>query len=112
MWVFLCATPLQALAGECPRRNLPGPDCYTEDQANPLRITAYLMHPFGWLTEWIITRPFHALVSSSKATESVFGHTAHDTYIESIERDEYGTRLSDRKAPPVEMKAEEPPADL
>ncbi len=103
--------PLKSLAGEFPKQNLPGPDCYTEDQANPFRITAYRMHPFGWLTEWIVTRPFHALVSSSKGTESVFGHTEHDTYIESIERDEYGTRLSDRKATPVEKKAEEPIAE-
>ncbi|MFQ5918038.1 MAG: OmpA family protein [Candidatus Binatia bacterium] len=111
--VFLSSMPLQALAQECPRRNLPGPDCYTEDQAHPLRIAAYLMHPFGLLTEWIVTRPFHALVSSSKGTESVFGHTAHDPYFESIERDEFGTRISDKKARPVEekAKAEEPTAE-
>ncbi len=111
LWVFLYSMPLQALAGECPKQNLPGPDCYTEDQANPFRITAYRIHSFGWLMEWIVTRPVHALVSSSKGTESIFGHTAHDPYIESIERDEYGTHLSDRKAPPVEKKAEEPTAE-
>jgi outer membrane protein OmpA-like peptidoglycan-associated protein len=111
--VFLCSMPLQALAGECPKRNLPGPDCYTEDQANPLRLSAYVMYPFGWITEWVLTRPFHALVSSSKGAEAVFGHTAHDPYIESIERDEFGTRISDKKAPPVEekVKAEEPTSE-
>ena len=109
--VFLCSMPLQVLAQECPRQNLPGPDCYTEDQANPLRITAYLVHPFGWISEWIVTRPFHFLVSSSKGAESVFGHTAHYPYIESIERDEYGTRLSDKEGQPVAKKAEEPIAE-
>lgn len=111
--VFLCSMPLQALAQECPKQYLPGPDCYTEDQANPLRISAYLMHPFGWLTEWVLTRPFHALVSSSKGAESVFGHTAHDPYFDSMERDEFGTRISDKKARPVEekAKAEEPTAE-
>jgi OOP family OmpA-OmpF porin len=64
------------------------------------------MHPFGWLTEWVLARPFHALVSSSKGAESVFGHTAHDPYFESIERDEFGTRLSDKKARPIEEKVE------
>ena len=108
MWVFLCATPLQALADECPRRNLPGPDCYTEDQANPLRITAYLLHPFCLLLEWTVARPFHALVSGSKELEYVFGHTRHGSYFEPTERDAYGT-LSKRvamKKPPAEMKVE------
>ncbi len=111
LWVFLYSMPLQVLAQECPKRNLPGPDCYTEDQANPFRITAYRMHTFGWLMEWIVTRPFHALVSSSKGAESVFGHTAHYPYIESIERDEFGTQISDKKTPPVAKTAEEPTAE-
>ncbi len=97
IWAVMCTLPGRALADE-----------YDDSQSHPLRVTAYLMHPFGLLLEWTITRPFHALVSGSKDQEYVFGHTPHKSFLEPIERDAYGTIL-DRvamKKPPAEMKVE------
>jgi outer membrane protein OmpA-like peptidoglycan-associated protein len=53
------------------------PDEYDESQSNPLRVTAYLVHPFGVLTEWLFLRPFHYLVSANEQNERLFGHHAH-----------------------------------
>jgi outer membrane protein OmpA-like peptidoglycan-associated protein len=53
------------------------PDEYDESQANPLRITAYLIHPFGVITEWLLLRPFHYLVSANEQNEYLFGHRSH-----------------------------------
>jgi len=41
------------------------PDEYDDSQSNPLRVTAYLFYPVGWLAEWTIFRPFHFLVSAT-----------------------------------------------
>ena len=53
------------------------PDEYDDSQSNPLRIAAYLMHPVGWLAEWVIFRPFHFLVSATEPQEAFFGHRPH-----------------------------------
>lgn len=53
------------------------PDEYDESQANPLRIAAYLLHPFGVATEWLLVRPFHYLVSANEQNEKLFGHRPH-----------------------------------
>jgi outer membrane protein OmpA-like peptidoglycan-associated protein len=53
------------------------PDEYDDSQSHPLRITAYLLHPIGWLTEWIVFRPFHFLVSATEPQEAFFGHRPH-----------------------------------
>lgn len=97
IWVVMYALPGRALADE-----------YDDSQSHPLRLFAYLLHPFGLAMEWTVARPFHALVSDSKELEYVFGHTPHRPYFKSTERDVYGT-LSDRvamKKPPAEMKVE------
>lgn len=97
IWAVLVTLPRRALANE-----------YDDSQSHPLRITAYLMHPFGLLLEWTVARPFHALVSGSKELEYVFGHTPQRSYFKPTERRAYGT-LSDRvamKKPPAEMKVE------
>lgn len=57
--------------------SLAAPDEYDESQANPLRITAYLIHPFGVITEWLFLRPFHYLVSANEGNEKLFGHRPH-----------------------------------
>lgn len=53
------------------------PDEYDDSQSHPLRIAAYLLHPVGWITEWIVFRPFHFMVSASKPQEAFFGHRPH-----------------------------------
>ncbi|HEY7556080.1 MAG TPA: OmpA family protein [Candidatus Binatia bacterium] len=53
------------------------PDEYDESQAHPLRITAYLIHPFAVITEWLFLRPFHYVVSANEGNEYLFGHRTH-----------------------------------
>ena len=54
-------------------------DEYDDLQAHPLRVLAYLIHPVGFTAEWLLTRPFHELVSQPDL-EPVFGHSRHDSY--------------------------------
>ena len=110
MWVFLIALPWQTLAQECPRRDLPGPDCYDESQSNPLRLAAYLIHPVGWIAEWIFYRPFHAIVSSSEETETIFGHTTHGPLIGRTARQAY-TVDPKKVAMKKEAEVQEPTAE-
>ncbi len=56
---------------------LAAPDEYDDSQSHPLRVVAYLLHPIGWLTEWIVYRPFHFLVSATPPQEAFFGHHPH-----------------------------------
>jgi len=53
------------------------PDEYDDSQSHPLRIAAYLIHPIGWLAEWLIYRPFHLMVSGTEPQEALFGHRPH-----------------------------------
>lgn len=53
------------------------PDEYDESQSNPFRIAAYLLHPIGVITEWVLMRPLHYLVSANEQQERVFGHRPH-----------------------------------
>src|SRR3982751_6973156 len=54
-----------------------GPDPYDDSQSHPLRIAAYLVYPAAFLTEWLVFRPFHFLVSATEAQEAFFGHHNH-----------------------------------
>lgn len=65
LWAALFLVPRQALADE-----------YDESQSHPLRIFAYLLHPFGVTLEWFGARPLHFLVST-KGLDYVFGHKPH-----------------------------------
>jgi len=56
---------------------LAAPDEYDDSQSHPLRVAAYLLHPVGWITEWIVFRPFHFIVSATKPQEAFFGHRPH-----------------------------------
>ena len=51
-----------------PKSGFAAPDEYDESQSNPFRIAAYLLHPFGVVTEWLFLRPFHFLVSATEGT--------------------------------------------
>jgi len=52
-------------------------DDYEDGQANPFRMLAYLVNPFGVALEWAIARPLHALADANGATRYIFGHTPH-----------------------------------
>jgi len=54
-------------------------DQYDDSQSNPLRLLAYVIHPVGYLAEWLVLRPFHRIVSQPEL-EPVFGHTAHEGF--------------------------------
>jgi outer membrane protein OmpA-like peptidoglycan-associated protein len=64
-----------------PRTSLAGGDEYDDSQSNPFRIAAYLLHPAGFILEWIVFRPFHFLVSSTEPTQAFFGHVPHSPVI-------------------------------
>jgi len=53
------------------------PDEYDDSQSHPLRVAAYLVYPAAFLTEWILFRPFHFLVSATEPQEAFFGHRPH-----------------------------------
>jgi outer membrane protein OmpA-like peptidoglycan-associated protein len=71
VWVFFVALAFSTRSG------FAAPDEYDESQANPFRITAYLIHPVGVITEWLFLRPFHYLVSANEQNEKLFGHRPH-----------------------------------
>lgn len=52
-------------------------DPYEDGQANPFRILAYLVNPFGVALEWAIARPLHAIADANSTTRYIFGHTPH-----------------------------------
>ena len=52
-------------------------DAYDDSQANPLRLLAFAVYPFGFAAEWLVTRPIHFIVSQPQL-ENVFGHTPHE----------------------------------
>ena len=49
-------------------------DQYDDTQSHPLRVAAYVLHPVGYVAEWVVFRPFHYLVSSAAP---LFGHRSH-----------------------------------
>ena len=54
-------------------------DEYDDLQSHPLRMLAYIVHPVGFAAEWLLTRPFHEVVSQPDL-EPIFGHHTHDFY--------------------------------
>ena len=80
------------------------PDEYDDSQSHPLRIAAYLLHPVGWLTEWIVFRPFHFLVSATEPQEAFFGHRPHPPVLaEPAPTVDYGVS---RRVPLTQTKVE------
>jgi hypothetical protein len=53
-------------------------DCYTDDDSNPFRVAAYIIHPIGVALEWGIFRWLHLAVSQP-STAPIFGHTCEYT---------------------------------
>lgn len=88
------------------------PDEYDDSQSNPFRIAAYLMHPVGWLAEWIVFRPFHFMVSATEPQEAFFGHRPHPPVLaEPQPLHNYGVaKKVPTKEANLEPKAPPPPA--
>ena len=83
-------------------------DEYDDSQSHPLRIAAYLAYPAAFLTEWIIFRPFHFLVSATEPQEALFGHRPHPPVIsEPQPLYDYGVA---KKIPASQMQPQMPPA--
>lgn len=99
-WAF---TPKLAKAGW---------DDYDDSQSHPLRIAAYLIHPAGWLTEWLVFRPFHFMVSATKPQEALFGHRPHPPVLgEAQTTNDYGMPKKIPAVKPTTMtRAEAAPA--
>jgi peptidoglycan-associated lipoprotein len=96
---FLCLT-LGARPG------LAAPDEYDDSQSHPLRIAAYLLHPVGFITEWVIFRPFHFLVSANEPLEAFFGHRPHPPLLrESQPAQDYGMPI---RTPAVQAESQPP----
>jgi outer membrane protein OmpA-like peptidoglycan-associated protein len=87
------------------------PDEYDDSQSNPFRVVAYLLHPVGWLAEWIVFRPFHFMVSATEPQEAFFGHRPHPPLLaESQPWSDYG---SARRTPPKQTTTQsQAPASL
>jgi len=61
---------------------------YDDGEAHPLRLIAYLVAPAGYLTEWLVTRPFFRVVSQED-TAPIFAYTPqggfdYETYEEGM----------------------------
>ena len=85
---------------------LAAPDEYDDSQSNPFRVAAYLLNPIGWLTEWIVFRPFHFLVSATPAQEAFFGHNPHPPVLgEPQPIHDYGMP---KKVPPAKTASQPP----
>ena len=54
-------------------------DDYDDSQSNPLRLAAYLLHPVGFVAEWLVLRPFHRIVAQDDM-EAIFGHVPHEGF--------------------------------
>jgi outer membrane protein OmpA-like peptidoglycan-associated protein len=101
-WSFLLALVLASNLNI--RSASAAPDEYDDSQSNPFRVAAYLLHPVGWLAEWIIFRPLHAIVSANEPMEKFFGHRPHPPVLEEPQTlHDYGVP---KRVPPRQAHAE------
>jgi hypothetical protein len=61
---------------------------YDDSQAHPLVLLYYVLHPIAYAAEWLVTRPFHRLVSQDDLAP-ISGYTSHtgfdyETYQEGL----------------------------
>jgi peptidoglycan-associated lipoprotein len=77
--IYLLVLGMLVSAALCgaPRPAFAAADEYDDSQSHPLRVAAYLAHPFGVLIEWLLARPGHFLVSATPELEYIFGHRPH-----------------------------------
>ena len=100
-----------------PKPSVAAPDEYDDSQSNPFRVAAYLLYPAGFITEWLVFRPFHFLVSSSAPAEAFFGHQPHPPVISDPRPYPYygvSSRVPLQEAPPPAKvtAAPEPPKEV
>jgi outer membrane protein OmpA-like peptidoglycan-associated protein len=97
-----------------PKASFAEPDEYDDSQSNPFRVAAYLLHPAGFILEWVVFRPFHFLVSSTEPAEAFFGHEPHPPVIsEPRPYPYYGVSPKvPLKEPPAKVTAAEPPKEV
>ena len=63
------------------------------EDTHPLRLVAYPVHAAGYVIEWLITRPIHALLSQ-RDLEPVFGHNVRPFDFNEQVREIGGTKPS------------------
>lgn len=101
----LCGVSQQAFAA----------DEYDDSQSHPLRVAAYIAHPFGVLIEWLLARPGHFLVSATPELEYIFGHRPHPPLLaEPQPLHDYGVpkRVPMKEPPPPRVSSlQEPTAE-
>lgn len=85
------------------RSVIAAPDEYDDSQSNPFRVAAYLLHPVGVVTEWVLFRPLHFLVSANEPLEKFFGHRPHPPIL--AEPEPYHYYGATRKVPLKEPAA-------
>jgi len=84
------------------------PDEYDDSQSNPFRIAAYLVHPVGWLAEWLIYRPFHWMVSGTEPQEAFFGHRPHPPVLAAPRPHDSSAKRVHAKSVPIQLPAPAP----
>ena len=50
---------------------------WNDDDAHPLRVAAYALHPVGWVAREFVFRPLSFFASSTEVTRTVMGHRHH-----------------------------------
>lgn len=69
-----------------------------EEAGHPLRVTAYILHPVGFVLYHAIFKPAHSLISSPGAKE-VFGHK-RDVFDKSPAEGDFGVKREPDLGPP------------
>ena len=69
------------------------------EDTHPLRLVSYPAHAVGYVIEWLVTRPIHALVSQ-RDLEPVFGHDMRPSDLNGQMRKIGGTKPSLQAAAP------------
>lgn len=78
-----------------------------EEAGHPLRVTAYILHPVGYVLYHAIFKPAHALISSPGASE-VFGHK-RDVFDKSSPEADFGMETEFDLGPPAGWEEACPP---
>jgi hypothetical protein len=67
---LICIVAL-IFAGSAPQAR--ADDYASGDAGHPLRIAAYVLHPIGWMIDFLIMQPAHK-IGNSRPLQKFFGH--------------------------------------
>lgn len=81
---------------------------WRESESHPLRLTAYVLHPVGWLMREAVFRPWSAFAGSTQFTRSFFGFREPFDYREPVCFDAQGAIPDCRALPPMSTLATGP----